>query len=160
VGVLRRVPILPSLLRGSGPISRIERSFRGGLRIPEVSLGPTLTLLTLTRSCRLCLRSGALREPPRRSGGGGCCSIKRARLRGRSTAALWASRADTTDVFGTTTLDVRFEGRLGRRVGPSPARAKTLLVLMLVLVSVERLAVVRARQDADTDTAEASAQLM
>jgi hypothetical protein len=126
-----------------------------------MTLGSTLSLLTLTRSRRLCLRSRALREPPRGSSGGGGCTIKRARLRGGSTATLWASRTDATDVFGTAALNVWFECRLGRRVGPSPTRTETLLVLLvLVLVSVERLAVIRARQNANTDSAEASAQLM
>ena len=144
---LRRVPILSSLLRRSGPISRVKRPLRCGLRVPEVALRPTLSLLTLSGSTRLRLCARTLREPSRAT------AIERARLSRGSPATLWASRRNATDVLGAAALGVRLERRFGRRVGPP--RAKTLLVLVLVLVRIQRLAIVSTGQNADAAEAPA-----
>ena len=141
------MPVLSSLLRRSGPISRVKRPLRCGLRVPEVALRSTLSLLTLSRSARLRLRAWTLREPSRTG------AIERARLGRGSPATLRASRPNATNVLGTAALGVRLERRFGRRVGPP--RAKTLLVLVLVLVRIQRLAIVSTGQNADA--AEASA---
>ena len=114
---------------------------------------PTLSLLCLSRPTSLRLCSRALREPTRAS-----AIEPAARLCGRATAALGASRStrtDAADVLRACTLCVWLERGLGRRCGST--RSEALLVLLL-LVRVERLAVVRAGEDADAT--EAAAQLV
>ena len=113
--------------------------------------GPSLSLLCLSwTAASLSLSTRTLREPSR------ACAIEPTCLRGRATAALWATRTARTDAADVlracATLYVRLEGGLGRR--GCAARTEALLVL----VRVQRLAVICAGKYADAT--DAAAQLV